>query len=383
MNVSIIIPVYNVEKYIASTLDSLIAQTYPIDEILVIDDCGDDCSVEVVKEYSKQHSNIRIIQLPYNQGVSAARNKGLQESRNEWVLLMDADDTIHPNLVKYQVSQLMQHENTQPKPVCVHPAYIQIDSEGKVLLGSEYYGQQLSFNETFGTLLVRNYIITASGLLVNRKEALNVGGYNTNLSLSEDYEFLLRLSRQGTFVYLNKAYVNYRRHLKNTSSSLKKMEEAGKAVLDIYSIDEIKEAIFCRSYSEQKNLMDFVTLLYQYQQYDEGFNYLAYVTAGEFEESKLFYQALYYIEKHQEENAVRYLDRLINLNENHGAALNNRGVCYAKAGNIEAAQELFEQALEQFPGYMDATDNLSVLADGKKEYCFTKRELRKNLLRYS
>lgn len=383
MKISVVIPLYNAEKYITATLNSLIAQTYPIDEILVVDDCGPDHSAEVVKKYSEQHPLVRLIQQSHNQGGSAARNRGMQEAKNEWVLMMDADDTIHPDLLKSQVELLQQYQDTKPAPVCVHPAYVQTDAEGNILNNSEYRGRQLPFNETFGSLLVRNYIITPSGLLLNREAALGMGGYKTNFLVSEDAEFILRLSREGTFLYLDEPYVYFRRHPMSITSDLKKASQAGQAILDVYSIDEIKDAIFCRNYSEQKNLMDFVTLLYQYQQYDEGFRYLTDVVGEEFKESKLFYQALYYTEMHQGENAVHYLDELIALNEGHGAALNNRGVLYAKAGNMEAAQALFEKALQQFPGYMDATDNLNLLASEKDEYRFTKRELRKNLLRYS
>jgi len=383
MNISVVIPLYNAEKYITATLDSLIAQTYPIDEILVVDDCGPDNSAKVVKEYSKAHSIVRLINQSHNQGGSAARNRGLQEARNKWVLMMDADDTIHPDLLKRQVDLLQQYKDELPTPVCVHPAYVQTDADGNILDNSEYRGQQIPFNETFGSLLVRNYIITPSGLLLNRDAALEIGGYKTNFFVSEDAEFILRLSRKGTFVYLDETYVYFRRHPMSITSDLKKASQAGKAILDVYSIDEIKDAIFCRSYSEQKNLMDFVTLLYQYQQYNEGFRYLEGVTADELMESKLFYQALYYIEKDQLDEAAACLDKLVSINEGHGAALNNRGVLYAKLGNTLVAQALFEKALMQFPGYMDATNNLNMLQREEDGYRFTKRELRKNLLRYS
>ncbi|MGE7752387.1 glycosyltransferase [Lysinibacillus fusiformis] len=382
MNISVVIPLYNAEKYIVETLDSLINQTYPIDEILVVDDCSSDCSAKVVKEYSQQYPIVRLIQQPYNQGVSAARNQGLLEARNEWVLMMDADDTIHPNLLNCQIEKLAQYEGVHPEPVCVHPAYVQTDVEGNILPNSEFFGKQLPFNETFGSLLMRNYIITQSGLLLKRDAALEIGGYKIDFLISEDAEFMLRLSRTGTFVYLDKPYVYYRRHVMNTSSDLNKISEAGKAVLDVYSIDEVKEAVFCRNFSEQKNLIDFVTLLYQYRQHDEGFRYLEGVTDEEFKESKLFYQALYYIEKNLELEAILCLDQLLVMNERHGAALNNRAVFYAKKSNLIAAQKLFDKALLQFPGYMDATNNLLVVKEGKGEYRFTKRELRENLLRY-
>jgi len=383
MNISAVIPVYNAEQYILETLNSLLNQSHPIAEILVIDDCSTDRSVEIVKEFSIKHSKIKIIELPYNQGVSAARNHGIIESKNDWILMMDADDTVHPDLIKAQITKLIEYSSVQPKPVCVHPAYIQTDLKGRVLSGSEYYGQQLKFKETFGALLVRNYIITASGLLINRETALKIGCYNVNISLSEDYEFLLRLSRQGTFVYLEKPYVYYRRHLDNTSANLEKVMAAGRTILNMYTIDEIKEAIFCRSFSEQKNLMDFVTLLYQYQQYEEGFSHLTDVVGDDLRESKLFYQALYFIEKGNSDQALSYLNELIIVNDGHGAAFNNLGVIHAKMGNKVEAYAFFEKALLLFPGYMDAIHNLAVLNEGNEKFHFTKRELRKNLLRYS
>lgn len=383
MDISVVIPLYNAEKYIVETLESLISQTHPIDEILVIDDCGSDHSAEIVKEYSEQHPVIRLIQQPQNQGGSAARNRGLQEARNKWVLLMDADDTIHPDLLKYQLELLKQYEGIDPAPVCVHPAYVQTDAEGNILANSEYRGQQLPFSETFGSLLVRNYIITPSGLLLNRETALEIGGYKTNFFVSEDAEFILRLSRKGTFVYLDEPYVYFRRHPMSITSDLKKASNAGKAILEIYTIAEIKEAIFSRNYGDQKNLLDFVSLLYQYQQFDEGFSYLDDIIDEEFQQSKLFYQALYYIENNKEIEASRFLDQLLTVNDGHGAALNNRAVIYARHNDRTTACELLEKALSFFPGYMDATDNLNAVKEEVGEFRFTKRELRKNLLRYS
>ncbi len=124
-------------------------------------------------------------------------------------------------------------------------------------------------------------------------------------------------------------------------------------------------------------------MLYQYQLFDEGFRYLADITDEEYQQSKLFYQALYYIENNQEIEASCYLDQLLILNDSHGAALNNRAVIYAKNNDSKKACELLESAIILFPGYMDATDNLQAVKKGTREYRFTKRELRKNLLRYS
>ncbi|MCL9662784.1 glycosyltransferase [Paenibacillus hunanensis] len=383
MKISCVIPLYRAEKYIIETLDSLLAQTYPLDEILVIDDCGGDRSAELVEQYSKNHPVVRLIHQSHNQGGSAARNRGLKEANNTWVLMMDADDIIHPELLAKQVALLQSAGEVLPAPVCVHPAYVQTDAEGNILDNSEYRGQQLSFDKTFAALLIRNYIITPSGLLLHRETALQIGGYRTTIFISEDAEFILRLARKGSFLYLDEPYVYFRRHPMSITSDLNKASKAGQAILDIYTLDEIKEAIFGRDYSEQQNHFDFATLLYQYQRYDEGYEELTKITEEKFRQSKLFLQSIFYQEKEQWQKAERMLEELLEQNPEHGAALNNRAVLYAMNGNTDQAIVLWKKALQFFPGYMDAKDNLKCIETHSLEYRFTKRELRANLLRYS
>ncbi len=382
MKISVVIPLYNAEKYIVETLDSLISQTYPIDEILVVDDCGTDQSTAIVEKYSMLHPVVRLIRQSHNQGGSAARNRGLAEARNAWVLMMDADDTIHPDLLKLQVEQLRRYMEIEPQPVCVHPAYVQTDENGNVLDNSEYRGQQLSYEETFGSLLVRNYIITPSGLLLNRNAALKIGGYKANFFVSEDAEFILRLSREGTFVYVDEPYVYFRRHEMSITSDLKKASQAGKAILDIYSIEEVKEAVFRRNFTKERNTIDFVTLLYQFNCYDEGFSYLKSINNGEFELSKYFLSGIYYIEKNEKNFAQQMFEKLLSIQPTHGAALNNLGVLLALHGEKRRADVLFQEAIAQHPGYMDAAHNLVELKSDFPSFRFTMRELRENLLRY-
>ncbi|MCR5670485.1 MAG: glycosyltransferase, partial [Butyrivibrio sp.] len=76
--VSIIMPVYNVERYLQYTLESVIGQTYSNWECLCIDDCSSDSSSEIIKKYSEQDSRIKYIKLPENMGVAGARNEGIK-----------------------------------------------------------------------------------------------------------------------------------------------------------------------------------------------------------------------------------------------------------------------------------------------------------------
>lgn len=96
--ISIILPVYNVEKYVVKCLQSIIQQSYPFYELLVIDDCGTDKSVELVKEFLSGTSiEWRLIHQEANKGVSAARNRGIREASGDYLLFVDSDDELTPD----------------------------------------------------------------------------------------------------------------------------------------------------------------------------------------------------------------------------------------------------------------------------------------------
>jgi len=97
--VSVIIPVYNVEAYLAECLHSVVNQTFQDMEIILVDDGSTDRSPEITKAFAKQDGRIKIISQP-NRGVSAARNTGIRSASCEYILFVDSDDTIMPNSVE-------------------------------------------------------------------------------------------------------------------------------------------------------------------------------------------------------------------------------------------------------------------------------------------
>ena len=94
IKVSVIVPVYNVEKYLRQCLDSIINQTLKEIEILCINDGSTDSSPEILKEYEEKDSRIKIINKK-NAGLSAARNQGLELAKGEYVSFIDSDDWIN------------------------------------------------------------------------------------------------------------------------------------------------------------------------------------------------------------------------------------------------------------------------------------------------
>ena len=97
---SIIVPVYNVQNYIAQCIKSIQNQTFYDFEILVVDDCGTDCSMDIVKKFALDDARIKIIKHDRNLGLGAARNTGLENSTGEYILCVDSDDWLLPNCLQ-------------------------------------------------------------------------------------------------------------------------------------------------------------------------------------------------------------------------------------------------------------------------------------------
>lgn len=96
--VSIIVPVYNVEKYLCNCIDSLLAQTFSDFEIILIDDGSKDSSGEICDRYSNIDERVITVHKE-NGGVSSARNKGIELAKGEYIIFVDSDDTVHPEYV--------------------------------------------------------------------------------------------------------------------------------------------------------------------------------------------------------------------------------------------------------------------------------------------
>ncbi|MDE3316433.1 glycosyltransferase family 2 protein [Lacticaseibacillus zeae] len=106
--VTIIVPVYNLEAYVAHGLQSLLAQTYSHLQIIVIDDASDDRSPQIVSHFARLDNRIHAILKSVNQGVSAARNSGLAQARGELVAFMDGDDWYEPDFIAHAVKMMNQ-----------------------------------------------------------------------------------------------------------------------------------------------------------------------------------------------------------------------------------------------------------------------------------
>ena len=97
---SIIMPVYNVEKYVSQAIESVLSQSYGDFELIIVNDCSPDNSLSICESYAEKDKRIRIISLSQNGGLSNARNVGMRSMRGDYVLFLDSDDWWEPNLLE-------------------------------------------------------------------------------------------------------------------------------------------------------------------------------------------------------------------------------------------------------------------------------------------
>ncbi len=109
---SVVIPVYNGEKYLAAALDSALCQTMRELEIIAVDDASTDASRELLGQYAKKDPRVRLVLLPQNGGVCGARNSGVEAAQGEWVAFLDCDDVWLPEKLETQFACLQKQTDT-------------------------------------------------------------------------------------------------------------------------------------------------------------------------------------------------------------------------------------------------------------------------------
>ena len=233
--VSIIIPLYNAEKYVGETMRSVQNQTWPNKEIIVVDDGSTDSSLAVVN--SCKDKNTRII-TQANNGASAARNAGLKEAKGEYIQFLDADDLLSENKIAAQVEVLFNFPNHIG--LCATAHFQDGDNPLSATLTHEWYAEGTNDPADFliklygGALIGPQYggMIQPNAWLTPATLIKKAGLWNEELNLDDDGEFFSRvlLTSDGIKYAIDGA--NYYRKFNNQNSlSALKSYEACNSVM--------------------------------------------------------------------------------------------------------------------------------------------------------
>lgn len=210
--VSIVIPTFNVEKYIIETIESVLAQTYKHIELIVIDDGSTDNTSKLIESYG---SKVRFIRQE-NSGVCLARNRGITETTGELICLMDHDDYWFPEKISRQVEVMQQHIDIG----VVYSSFIRWhpNSSGKYPAPDSWDVKSTPDNVDtvfsgwiYHQFLLDCWMLTSTAMF--RREVFNTSGmFDPTLPYGEDWDLWLRISRDYPFIKLTRPNTLYRQH---------------------------------------------------------------------------------------------------------------------------------------------------------------------------
>jgi len=221
VKISVVIPVYNREKTIRYCLDSVLNQTYSPMEIIVVDDCSTDKTVQVIKSYSDPR--IRCIVLDKNSGAQAARNRGIKEAKGEWIAFQDSDDEWMPEKLEKQI-KIIEKENFNPWLV-VHSnclRYYPSKGEKKIWLLPEIVGDNVY------PLLLEKPGPLFQGLLVSKMALEKIGYLDENVPSYQEWDTSIRLAKYCKFFHIKEPLFIYYLHEDKTISKNKRIDIEGR-----------------------------------------------------------------------------------------------------------------------------------------------------------
>lgn len=204
--VSVVMPVFNGERYLAPAIESILAQTEDDFEFIVFDDGSDDRSVAIAKEYAARDTRLRIEVGKQNRGAATRLNQGIGLARAPVIAHMDADDISMPHRLATQLRRLSE----RPDLVLLGSRVVVIDPDGDPLV---VMGSALTHEEIDAGLMSRSGQLLYQPTIVYRKSAAReVGGYNEDYSFAQDLDFFLKMAEAGRIENLPEPLLQYRRH---------------------------------------------------------------------------------------------------------------------------------------------------------------------------
>ena len=213
--ISIVLPVYNGERYIKESINSIISQTLTDWELIIVNDHSIDSTVQIIEEYCKEDPRIHIINNTYNMKLPKSLNKGFEYAKGKY-LTWTSDDNIYLSNALADMYNFL--ENNQETPmVCANMEII--DTKGDVI------GKHLVFNNN-----ELAYVNSVGACFLYRREILeDIGKYDDSLFLVEDYDYWLRIQEKyGEISFINKTLYKYRRH--ERSLSIAKQKQVAKSL---------------------------------------------------------------------------------------------------------------------------------------------------------
>lgn len=217
--VSVVMPIYNSEKYLAKAIDSILTQTYSNFELIIVDDGSTDQSGVIIKRYND--SRIQIIRHKTNEGVSASRNEAAAAAKGSYIAMHDADDISLPGRFDKQVKYLEQNLDIG----VLGSSLKAIDEDDNFL----YFINLLTNPDDLKLAEIFSNQIAQSSAMIRREIFKKSGGFNTQMTHAEDTDLWRRVSHYCQIANLKEPLCIYRVHPAGASANIAKIRESALA----------------------------------------------------------------------------------------------------------------------------------------------------------
>ena len=221
--VSVLMPVYNAQRYVAETVESVLAQTFRDFEFIITDDGSTDASLKILEAYAAKDQRIRLTSRG-NKGLTPTLNEMLAKAKGEFIAIIENDDVALPERLARQV-EFLQHN---PDVVCLSGAHELIDEKGRLLTCLEIPRHN---DEIQQLALAGHCSICHPGAMMRRSSLIEVGGYDETMRMAHDLDLWLRLGEIGALANLKDTVVKYRLRTDSISGQnpIKQRQEAREA----------------------------------------------------------------------------------------------------------------------------------------------------------
>lgn len=252
--VSVLMAVYNGERYLRAAVDSILAQTYTDFEFLIIDDGSTDGGGAILADYTARDPRIRLVTHTANRGLTASLNEGLQLAEGEYVARMDADDISLPERFEQQVAFLDQAPH-----ISVAGGWFQLmDADGRLVL--PIYERPLLPALVAWDLFFYNPIAHPT-VMMRRRTVLQFGGYDPTIARSQDHELWCRLASHTQLTNIARLLTYIRKHDDNISlqdcgegltGSLRALARFSQQTLGRAESEAVLRSLYTRQYATRR-----------------------------------------------------------------------------------------------------------------------------------
>ena len=230
--VSIITPLYNSERFVGQTVESVLAQTYPHWEMIVVDDGSTDNGVEIVRRYMAQDKRIRLYQQP-NGGCAAARNRGLNEAKGRYYCFLDSDDYWDPTFLEEQLAFM-----AEKRAAIVTCSVRRVDENGVAILSPQIVPVRMTYFD-----ILKSCNLPCLATMIDAGKFNNIRFCEELHNLRDDYALWLSLMKQTDYAYGNqRVLANYRISSNQVTGNKRKV------IIPQFMVNyKVEKLGFCRS----------------------------------------------------------------------------------------------------------------------------------------